>query len=209
MFDDMSNKDDALARALAELAKGVEALVGRVVELSGRVESLEAARTDLDRRHEVLRAAQRAWRPLMRVRGDLVLASEAGETCRVPLSVCRTLAAGRALDLDVVHEEAEARLVDHAGRVVARLPSAALLALPRVLSAPDARGMLELGLRFRAVRQSGAVQAESPTPTSMSPARPITGVPTSLHGRRNGGLDSDRKAGSPPDQSAASPGTRS
>ena len=134
-------------RTLAQLEHAVEVLTARVV-------ALEAARTDLERRHEVVQAAQRSWRPLMRVQGDLMIASEAGDTARVPLSVCRALAAGRALDLDVEHDGEVVRLVDHAGRAVAVLPRAALLALPRVLASSETTRLLGLGVQSSVDRQS-------------------------------------------------------
>ena len=123
--------------------------------LTARVATLEEARGDLERKAEIVHAAQRSWRPLMRVQGDLLLASEAGDTARVPLSVCRALAAGRALDLDVVHEGEAVRLVDHAGRVVASLPRVALLALPRVLTSSETTRLLGLGVQSNVNRQSG------------------------------------------------------
>lgn len=206
MICDMSNKDDDLARALAGLARGVEALMGRMVELGGRVEALEAAKADTERRAEIVQAAQRSWRPLLRVQGDLLLASEAGETCRVPLSVARTLAAGRPLDLDVIQQGDEARLVDHAGRVVARLPGAALLALPRVLSGQDARGMLELGVRFRAVRESGTSPARSPAIDAKPRRGPSAGVPGSPESVLDNARESDRHSGAVREQSGSSPG---
>ncbi|MBX3468660.1 MAG: hypothetical protein KF878_17440 [Planctomycetes bacterium] len=147
----------------------VDAVVqlGQVVEdLSARVAALEAARADLERKTEVVQAAQRSWRPLMRVQGDLMIASEAGDTARVPLSVCRALAAGRALDLDVAHEGELVRLVDHGGRAVATLPRVALLALPRVLGSPEASKLLGattttgVGCRSRS-RTTGTTRRES------------------------------------------------
>lgn len=135
-------------RTLAQLEHALEVLTTRVA-------ALEAAKSDLERRHEFVQAAQRSWRPLMRIQGDLLLASEAGETCRVPLSVCRALAAGRALDLDVEHDGEAVRLVDHAGRAVAVLPRVALLALPRVLTSSETTRLLGLGVQSSVGRQSG------------------------------------------------------
>ncbi|MCW8138510.1 MAG: hypothetical protein KIT58_06360 [Planctomycetota bacterium] len=139
--------DRTLADAVVKLAQAVEGL-------SARVAALEAAKGDLERRAEVVQAAQRSWRPLMRVQGDLMIASEAGDTARVPLSVCRALAAGRALDLDVAHEGEVVRLLDHAGRAVAVLPRAALLALPRVLASSETTRLLGLGVQSSVDRQS-------------------------------------------------------
>ena len=144
--------DRTLADAVVQLAQAVE-------DLSARVVALEAARADLERKAEIVQAAQRSWRPLMRVQGDLMIASEAGDTARVPLSVCRALAAGRALDLDVEHEGEAVRLVDHAGRVVAVLPRAALLALPRVLTSSETTRLLGLGVQSSVGRQSGQARA--------------------------------------------------
>lgn len=134
-------------RTLAQLTQAVEDLTARVV-------ALEEAKSEVERKAEIVQAAQRSWRPLMRVQGDLMIASEAGDTVRVPLSVCRALAAGRALDLDVLHEGEAVRLVDHAGRVVAVLPRAALLALPRVLTSSETTRLLGLGVQSSVDRQS-------------------------------------------------------
>ena len=134
--------DARLAQTVAQLAQAVEAM-------GERLAALEAARADLERRAEVVGAASKAWKPLMRIQGDLLLSSEAGTTCRVPLSVCRTLAAGKALDLDVRESGADVELVDHAGRVVASLPRVALLALPRLLSSPETTQLMRLGVHVQ------------------------------------------------------------
>lgn len=154
-------------RTLAQLEHALEVLAARVV-------ALEEARADLERKTEIVQAAQRSWRPLMRVQGDLMLASEAGDTARVPLSVCRALAAGRALDLDVAHDGEHVRLVDHAGRVVAVLPRATLLALPRVLASPEATKLLGattttgVGCRRRS-RTTGTTSSGSPENRATGP----------------------------------------
>ncbi len=163
-------------RTLAQLAQAVEVLTTRVA-------ALEEARADLERRHEIVQAAQRSWRPLMRIQGDLLLASEAGDTARVPLSVCRALAAGRALDLDVEHEGEVVRLVDHGGRVAAVLPRAALLALPRVLTSPEATKLLGattttgVGCR-RLSRTTSTTSSDSPENRATGPAPRRNSSPT-------------------------------
>jgi hypothetical protein len=79
----------------------------------------------------------------MRVQSDLLISSEAGETCRVPLVVLRPLAAGRPLDLELRDAAGDTvELLDPRGRLVASLPRMALLALPRIAASPELTRML-------------------------------------------------------------------
>ncbi len=128
-------------QTLAKLAQTVQSL-------DQRLQSLEAKQADIQRRAELVQAATKAWRPLLRLQSDLVVTNEAGTTARVPLSVCRTISAGRPLDLELRDAAGDmVELRDHGGRVLATLPRLALLALPRLLSTTDATQLL--GLRVQ------------------------------------------------------------
>ncbi len=132
------------------LADSVTSLARAVEDLGRRVLALEALRADLERRSELVHAASRSWRALLRAQTDLVLASDAGVVARVPVTLARLVAAGRALDVEVREVDSETvELVDVHGRVAAALPRAALLALPRVLSQPDAGRLLGLGVQVQ------------------------------------------------------------
>lgn len=103
--------------------------------LRARVDALEARLAEAERRAGTIAAVQRTWRVVMQARGDLVVATDAGDLARVPVAVARVIAAGRALDVSVEEDGDDVLLVDPRGRVVARLSRAAFLVLPKALAA--------------------------------------------------------------------------
>lgn len=103
--------------------------------LASRVAELETRLAEAERRAETIAAVQRVWRVVMQARGDLVLATDAGDLARVPIAVARVIAAGRALDVAVDEDGDDVLLVAPGGDTVARLSRAAFLALPKALSA--------------------------------------------------------------------------
>ena len=136
MSKESKTKSDRTARAL-------EALTEQLTETKARLDRLETRATEIDHRAEVVAAAQRAWRPVMVARALLVLMSDAGDRGTVAVAVVRALAEGRPLDVDVRDVDGDrVELVDVRGRVVADLPRAALLVLPKIASSPEAGKLL-------------------------------------------------------------------
>jgi len=111
---------------------------GSLGALEARVAALEARHDELTRRSELVASAGRQWRPVLAARGQLVVASDAGEVGHVPLAIVRTLLQGRPLDVDVRDAGVEhVELVDRRGAVVATLTRATLVALPRIAASAE------------------------------------------------------------------------
>ncbi len=146
--------------------------MGMPNDLERRVAEFEARLDAAERKAETIAAAQRTWRVVTQARGDLVLASDAGDLGRVPVAVARVLAAGRALDVSVEEEEAGVKLVDPRGRVVARLSRAAFLALPKAVNS-WARESQSRG------NPAGLADRRSPPTTTRSPQECVSGPGTS------------------------------
>lgn len=128
--------DKTLAHAVARLAETVRTL-------DQRLAALEERHADIQRKAEAVNAASKAWKAQMRVQGDVLLANDMAETCRVPLAVLRPLLAGRPLDLELREGRDDmVELVDHGARVLARLPRLALLALPKIVASPELAKLL-------------------------------------------------------------------
>lgn len=141
-------------------------MLARVVEgLSAKVAALEARAADVERQHTIVQAARASWKPQLVARNKLVLVSDAGDFAVVPLSLVRALHAGRPLDLDVEEHEGDVVLVDAAGGVVANMPRAAFMALPRVVATQELRRLLELEVSVPSASHSlkmGADGAKGP-----------------------------------------------
>lgn len=111
---------------------------GSLGALEARVAALEARQDEIVRRSELVASAGRQWRPVLAARGQLVVASDAGEVGHVPLAIVRTLLQGRPLDIEVRDAGVEhVELVDRHGAVVAKLTRATLVALPRIAASAE------------------------------------------------------------------------
>lgn len=165
---------DAVQRALEKIAELVD-------DLRARVQVIEGRQADLARKHETVAGAQRTWTPIMVVRDDLVLASGAAETARIPLSVVRTLQAGRPLDVEVRDDGGdEVELRDVRDRVIARLPRLAYVALPRVVTSPETRKLLDLRVQVQGGRPVRTAVESSATPPAGVRIRADSGDPALL-----------------------------
>ncbi len=172
--------------------KPAPAALGSVGALEARVAALEARQDEIARVAEIVASAGRTWKPVLAARGQLVVASDAGEVGHVPLAIVRTLLQGRPLDVDVRDAGVEhVELVDRRGAVVAKLTRATLVALPRIAASAEVGRLIasmttaEVGSRscslngpatagsgprdLAATAPSGSVQG------SRTPPRPGTG----------------------------------
>lgn len=162
-----------------ENRKAMEQLTALCDDMRARIQAIEVRIADLDRKNEIVNAGQRAWRPVMVTRSDLLLMSDAGERGTLSLSAARILAAGGQLDVER-REKANDRveLVDVRGRVVGDLPHSALLNLPRVLASAEASRLLRQAVRVQSVQTVQNPVSGAPGPAANPGHASFGGGPT-------------------------------